>query len=177
MNQRGASSLLARPASFAVIQGERRIADREDVVLTTLLGSCVAACIWDSPQQVGGMNHFLLPDRGAHSVSCGVHAMELLINDLLKLGASRSRMQAKLFGGAWIRHGLTDIGDQNASFAERFLADEGIALVGSSMRGDRGRRVQFWPMTGRARLSFMDRNDPVPVSPPITRECGELEMF
>ncbi len=168
-----------------VIQGDRRIARNEDVVLSTLLGSCVAACLWDETAQVGGMNHFLLPmarsaGEEAQNRSQGVHAMELLINDLLKAGARRRGLQAKLFGGAWIREGLTNIGDQNATFAERFLADEGVAVVGGSLRGDRGRRLRFWPMTGRASQIWMARDEaPAPSTrpAPAPQGGGELELF
>ena len=174
----------ATSRSQTVIQGQHRIARCEDVVFSTLLGSCVAACLWDDAAQVGGMNHFLLPyartrDEEADNVSRGAHAMELLINDLLKAGASRFGLRAKLFGGAWIREGLTNIGEQNASFAERFLAAEGIEIVGTSLRGDRGRRLQFWPMTGRARQVWLQRDEPVAVQPGARRpeSAGELELL
>lgn len=177
----------AKPAgSCTVIQGEHRIARAEDVVLSTLLGSCVAACLWDETAQVGGMNHFLLPaarNRGEAqaNMSLGVHAMELLLNDLFKAGAGRARLQAKLFGGAWLRVGLTNIGEENAAFAERFLKAEAIPVVGGSLRGDRGRRLQFWPMGGRARQIFMRRDDEVAAAPvPVRRvvePSGDLELF
>ena len=177
MSRPGVNLPVERSISITIIQGERRVARSQDVVLATLLGSCVAACLWDGVAQVGGMNHFLLPNQGAQSVSYGVHAMELLINDLLIAGASRARMQAKLFGGARIRQGLTDIGEQNATFAERFLANEGVALVGSSLRGERGRRVQFWPMTGRARQIYLEPSEPAPIVQPPAQTGGDLEMF
>ncbi len=186
----GAALLAERPragAGFTVIQGSHRIARREDVVLSTLLGSCVAACLWDEAAQVGGMNHFLLPhartaDEREANVGWGAHAMELLINDLLKAGASRFGLRAKLFGGARIRAGLTDVGEQNAAFAERFLADEGIPVESSSLRGDRGRRLQFWPMSGRARQILMARDEAAPLAPrPVERPApptgGDLELF
>ncbi|MBE7210087.1 MAG: chemotaxis protein CheD, partial [Gluconacetobacter diazotrophicus] len=74
---------------------------------------------------------------------------------LLGLGARRSRLQAKLFGGGRMLKGLTDVGAMNAAFAERFLADEGISYLGGSLRGDRARRIQFWPVSGRARQQLM----------------------
>lgn len=180
-----ASARACGPPAYTVIQGHHRIARREEMVLSTLLGSCVAACLWDEAAEVGGMNHFLLPaarTRGeaAQNLSRGVHAMELLINDLFKAGASRMGLQAKLFGGAWIREGLTNIGEENAAFAEQFLRDEGIALVGGSLRGDRGRRLQFWPMSGRARQIFLQKEEaPVPVAaaPRHVEPSGDLELF
>ncbi len=144
-----------------IVQGERRVTCDPDVVITTLLGSCVAACLRDPVAGVGGMNHFLLPGEhrgaghGAEARRHGVHAMELLVNELLRGGAQRGRLEGKLFGGARMMAGLTDVGELNAAFAERFLADEGIALVGGSLRGERGRRVQFWPVSGRARQMVM----------------------
>ena len=142
-----------------LIQGEQRVSRDADVVLSTLLGSCVAACLYDPTARVGGMNHFLLPgDReGADDGLCiGVHAMELLVNELLQNGARRQNLVGKLFGGARMLRGLTDVGEMNATFAERFLQREGIALVGGSLRGERGRRVQFWPASGRARQALME---------------------
>ena len=174
-----------RPAeTLTVIQGSHEVASGQDVVMSTLLGSCVAACLWDEGAQVGGMNHFLLPAARAGSasgetLSRGVHAMELLINALLKAGARRDRLEAKLFGGASIRAGLTDVGEQNAAFAERFLRDEGVPLRGGSLRGARGRRLQFWPMSGRARQSLMALEAaPAALAPaPAPAWSGELELF
>ncbi len=172
-----------------VVQGEHFITDNPDAVLTTLLGSCVAACIRDPVAGVGGMNHFLLP--GGHSQGAdraaqryGVHAMELLVNALLSHGARRERLEAKLFGGARLIDGLTDIGSQNADFALRFLSAEGIRHVGGSLRGEHGRKVQFWPVSGRARQSLMERESANvfdaekrirPAAAPA--EAGAVELF
>lgn len=139
-----------------IVQGEYHVTDDAEVYLTTILGSCVAACMNDPVARVGGMNHFLLPGEDEPgqrraSMSHGVHAMELLVNGLLARGARRDRLQAKLFGGARMLQGLTDVGRCNADFAERFVKRERIALTGGSLRGERGRRVQFWPCTGRVR--------------------------
>ena len=144
-----------------IVQGQQHVDSDPQVVLTTILGSCVAACLWDAQGGIGGMNHFLLPgerrpSNGLGVSQCkGVHLMELLVNALLRQGAQRQRLQAKLFGGARMIRGLTDIGDMNAAFAERFLRDEGIAIVGGSLRGEFGRRIQFWPATGRARQTLI----------------------
>lgn len=114
-----------------VVQGTHCVETRENVFLTTILGSCVAACMRDPVARIGGMNHFLLPEgegtsRG--SLQAGVHAMELLVNGLLQAGARRDRLEAKLFGGARMVAGLSDIGQRNAEFAETFLAREGSTL-------------------------------------------------
>ncbi len=173
-----------RPAVIHhVIQGEQRVSDDPDEVLATLLGSCVAACLHDPVAHVGGMNHFLLPgDTGAergHAERFGVHAMELLVNALLVRGASRARLEAKLFGGANTMQGLTDIGSLNAAFAVNFLKQESIRLTSECLGGSRGRRVQFWPVTGRARRSFMGSTEIVPpprVARPVPA-AGALELF
>ena len=132
-----------------IVQGEFHVTDDAGLVLTTILGSCVAACLHDPVAGVGGMNHFLLPGdetSGASSDRYGVHAMELLVNGLLQSGARRERLQAKLFGGARMLQGLTDVGTLNAEFAERFVKRERIAYTGGSLRGERGRRLQFGPL-------------------------------
>lgn len=152
------------PASGAarhIVQGEFHVDSDPELVLTTILGSCVAACLHDPASRVGGMNHFLLPSggaagEGAAALRYGVFAMELLVNGLLQRGARRERIEARLFGGARMHDGLTDVGAQNAAFAERFLAEEGIRMVGGSLRGTRGRRIQFWPASGRARQMLID---------------------
>lgn len=146
-----------------VIQGQFVVTDEPDVVLSTILGSCVAACLRDPHAGVGGMNHFLLPgDENNEGLRYGVNAMELLINGLLRRGAQRERLEAKLFGGARLIDGLTDVGEQNAAFAERFLADEGIRRAGGSLGGSRARRVEFWPASGRARqLQLAERESSV----------------
>ncbi|HVY85152.1 MAG TPA: chemotaxis protein CheD [Caulobacterales bacterium] len=142
-----------------VVQGEYAISADPDLVLTTILGSCVSACLRDPAVGVGGMNHFLLPgDTGekAETVKYGVHAMELLINSLLQRGAMRSRLEAKLFGGACVVRGLsTDVGAKNAAFAKRFLEAEGIACVSEDLGGAQARRIRYWPVSGRASLQWL----------------------
>jgi chemotaxis protein CheD len=167
-----------------VIQGEFHIAD-EDVVMTTILGSCVAACMRDPVARVGGMNHFLLPgESGDASMRYGVQSMELLVNALLRMGARRERLEVKLFGGAHLIDGLSDVGGQNAAFAERFVRDEGLSFAGGSLRGDRARRIQYWPASGRARQILLaptesrvfaaERRRP---AAPVVEDSGALELF
>jgi chemotaxis protein CheD len=157
-------------------------------MLTTILGSCVAACMHDAEAGVGGMNHFLLPGGreekpGPDAKRYGVQSMELLLNALYRKGARRERLQVKLFGGARVVEGLSDIGQQNAAFAEQFLHDEGITLSGGSLRGDQARRVQFWPVSGRARqMALVDHGravfeaeKPRPVAPEPAQ--GAVELF
>lgn len=165
-----------------IVQGQYHVTTDAAVVLTTILGSCVAACVTDPLAQVGGMNHFLLPgeDAPGRGDAHAVHAMELLVNGLLQRGARRDRLQAKLFGGARMLNGLTDVGRLNADFAERFVKRERISLTGGCLRGDRGRRIQFWPTGGRVRQMTMQAGAPLP---PLERvrpdpaEAGGLELF
>jgi chemotaxis protein CheD len=145
-----------------LVQGEYAVSGDSDVALTTILGSCVAACIRDPKAGVGGMNHFLLPGalgKASEGIERGVHAMELLINDLLKAGAKRDRLEAKLFGGARMIRNLSDIGAQNAAFAADFLRQEGIANQGGSVGGDQARRVRFWPVSGRAQQRLLNQSE------------------
>jgi len=177
-----------------VVQGDFRVAEHPDAVLTTVLGSCVAACMRDPALGVGGMNHFLLP--GAHDSSrdaaggdaqrFGAYAMELLVNALLQRGAQRGRLEVKLFGGARMLKGLTDVGAANAAFAEGYLRDEGLTHAGGSLRGDQARRVQYWPATGRARQILLPHQVVTPFEaerervrrpPPAPAAAGELELF
>ena len=169
-----------------VVQGEYVVTDDPHAVLVTLLGSCVSACMRDPVSGVGGLNHFLLPgdDQRPDQMRHGVHAMELLVNGLLARGARRDRLEAKIFGGARMVSGLTDVGRQNALFAERFLQREGIPVVGSSLGGEQARRLQFWPVSGRVRQLFVEkqadtvfeaeRRRPVPVAPV---NDGAVELF
>ncbi|GAM96590.1 chemotaxis protein CheD [alpha proteobacterium U9-1i] len=170
-----------------VVQGQYEILNDPNAVLSTVLGSCVAACVRDPLLRIGGMNHFLLPGETNprnDSLKYGVQAMELLINGLLQRGAARERLEAKLFGGARVVEGLSDIGQQNAEFAARFLRTENIRCVGESLGGDRPRRIRFWPTTGRVIQLFLDRADPAAVTvervrpaPVAPAPTGDLELF
>ncbi len=167
-----------------IVQGEYKVSHDPNVVVSTLLGSCVAACIRDPLAGVGGMNHFLLPgeDSRSHSGDAeryGDYLMELLVNGLMKQGAQRERLEAKLFGGARMMRGLSDIGRQNAEFAQRYLRHEGIRVVGKDLGGRQGRRVQYWPVSGRARQSYVAAGpgiDDIEFKTPTLRG-GEIELF
>ncbi|WP_092890269.1 hypothetical protein [Roseicitreum antarcticum] len=137
-----------------VVQGSQFVSDEPNTVLTTILGSCVATCITDPVRGVGGMNHFLLPEGSPderQQMRYGSHAMELLINGLLKMGARKDRMEAKLFGGAMMHDGLGKIGPANMEFAQKFLVNEGIRCVAKSLGGTDARRIRYVPTTGQAR--------------------------
>ena len=112
------------------------------------------------------------------SMRYGAYSMEVLINDLMKLGARRDRLQAKLFGGARLFDSLGDIGGANAAFARRFLELEGIPVTGGSLGGFQARRVEFWPVSGRARQRSVEQAPEVmrrPMAP--AAPSGGVELF
>lgn len=172
-----------------VLQGETRISNDPSLVLTTILGSCVSACIWDDHAKVGGMNHFLVPGQWKEldqSLCHGVHSMELLVNALICQGGERSRFKAKLIGGAKMYEGGKDIGKQNYEFAAWFLKNEGFPIASACIGGNRGRKVRFWPTEGRLQRCFMtDFKDDVPskglTAPPermvANAQAGHIELF
>ncbi len=132
-------------------------ASREPTLIKTLLGSCVAVCLWDPVTRVGGMNHFLLPcsldGGGDEPARFGVHAMDLLIGEMLKAGADRTRLRAKVFGGAHVLDVPEDeesVPSQNITFALEFLKRDGFKLTGEDLGGCWPRRVHFQTDTGRA---------------------------
>lgn len=165
-----------------VVQGGQAVSADPTACMTTVLGSCVAACLWDAQQGLGGMNHFLLPEAPHGSAAderYGVQAMEMLINGLLKRGASRDRLRAKVFGGARMTAGLMDIGARNGAFVRQFLTTEGIRLESASLGGERARRIQFWPVSGRARQHVIEHDGGLQETPNVrpTPGSGVLELF
>ncbi len=117
--------------------------------ISTLLGSCVSACLWDPETRIGGMNHFLLPESDAAGARFGVHAMEILINKLMALGASRRRLVAKAFGAANVSVArLLPVAAQNATFVREYLKREGIPLVSERLGGVAPRSITFDTATG-----------------------------
>lgn len=167
---------------ITIIQGEFHVATEPDVLIGTLLGSCVAICLHDATARVGGMNHFLLGEPSgneriaeADQQRYGIHAMELLFNAMMRKGAVRSRLRAHLYGGANIVAGLGQIGSSNAAFARRFIATEGIELGRSELGGTAARRVEFLPHLGKVRSWLVA--DRVPDVRPVARAGGDLELF
>lgn len=156
--------------AFRLLPADYRVSD-QPIALVTLLGSCVAACIYDPAIGVGGMNHFMLPDsqptsmaaRGDGSARYGAHAMELLINDLLKRGARRSRLQAKVFGGGNVLRGFTSdpIGTRNARFVLDYLQAEAIPVLAKDLGDVHPRKVCFFVQSGRALVRLL----------PVTRDA------
>ena len=168
-----------------IIQGEHKVVAEPDVMITTLLGSCIAVCLQDRVARIGGMNHFLLGEPSGErqlseaDMQCyGVHAMELLINEMMVRGALRSRMTAQVYGGANVVSGLgAPIGSNNAAFAERFLQVEGIAIGHSDVGGRRARKVEFLPWEGKARCTYVQESVPVAPIKVLAAVGGDLELF
>lgn len=126
----------------------------DDTALTTILGSCVAACLRDPVLRIGGMNHFLLPEGNVGDgapARYGSYAMELLINDLLKRGANRKRLEAKVFGGANVLKGFTSnpVGTRNAEFVRQYLQAEHIPIIAEDLCGIHPRKIWFFADSGR----------------------------
>ena len=164
-----------------------------NVLMVTVLGSCVSACIRDRDKGIGGMNHFMLADSGeasalSSSARYGTYAMEILINHLLKMGARKNRLEAKVFGGGRVMATLTSsqVGERNARFVKEFLRTEGISTSAEDLLDVYPRKVYFFPDTGRVLVKklvrlhndtlirrekeYADRLTEVPVA-------GEIELF
>ena len=126
----------------------------DDILVMTTLGSCIAACLWDRERRVGGLNHFMLPEAGgaADSGRYGAFAMELLVNELIKLGASRTTMEAKVFGGGAVIGGMNslNVGERNTRFVLDYLKTERIAVVSKDVLDVYARKVCFLPASGKA---------------------------
>lgn len=146
-----------------VLPGEYFVSG-EEIVIMTVLGSCIAACLWDGRSRVGGMNHFMLPDgdAGDGSGRYGSFAMELLINEMLKLGARRETMQAKVFGGGQVMAGFTtmNVGERNTQFVQDYLATERIPVVSQDVLDIHPRKVCFFPVTGKALVKRLAHSHP-----------------
>ncbi len=138
--------------------GEYYYTDK-NMLIVTVLGSCVSACIRDKITGIGGMNHFMLPDGGSsdknspvsESMRYGTYAMEVLINQLIRNGARRENLEAKIFGGGNVLRSFTTnmVGDRNAAFVKKYLKDEGIKVTGEDLMDIYPRKVYFFPKTGK----------------------------
>lgn len=145
-------------------QGDCLVGGEEDLTFSTILGSCVSACVRDMDARVGGMNHFLLAepsgsakDRYGASARYGAFAMEQLINKVLTRGSGRkANLEIKVFGGGLINSALTDVGAKNIEFVHEFLTNEGYRIAGEDVGGSYARRVMFKPFSGRAFVKRLD---------------------
>jgi chemotaxis protein CheD len=144
------------PGEYYVTRGEEAI--------STVLGSCISACVRDPVRNVGGMNHFMLPEDASTgpnnwldpaiglATRYGSYAMESLINDLLKLGATRERLEIKVFGGGRVLSGVTDVGARNIAFVRSYLELEGYRILAEDLGGTTPRKVVYFPNTGRVKM-------------------------
>jgi chemotaxis protein CheD len=152
-----------RNDAVKVLPGEHFVHD-EDLLIMTTLGSCIAACLWDRERRVGGMNHFMLPDAGGASDNgrYGSYAMELLINELIKRGANRHTMEAKVFGGGAVISGMTslNVGERNTAFVLDYLKTERIAVVSKDVLDVYPRKVCFLPASGKAMVKRLAPTNP-----------------
>ncbi len=172
-----------------LIAGDCYVSTQKQEVIVTILGSCVAACIRDPQLGIGGMNHFLLPttqEAGPFLNRYGVHAMEQLINSLLKEGASKARMEVKVFGGGNMLANMTDIGAMNIHFVKEFIRNEKLNMVAEDLGGTSPRRVHYYPETGKALVRKLKREEDRRVITheydymlklSNTRQTGEMELF
>ncbi len=175
--------------------GEYYFTDK-DMVIVTVLGSCVSACIRDKVTGVGGMNHFMLPDGGkadkdnpiSESMRYGTYAMEVLINQLLKNGARRENLEAKIFGGGNVLRSFTtmNVGDRNADFVRNYLKEERIKVTGEDLNDVYPRKVYFFPKTGRVLVkklkqlnnyTLMKREDAYANKLKVNDVGGEVDLF
>ena len=177
-----------------ILPGDYFVTQR-DLVIVTVLGSCVSVCLRDHVSGIGGMNHFMLPgnnDGGISPISAsaryGVYAMELLINHLLKLGARRNCFEAKVFGGGSVLRGMTanNIGDRNVEFVRDYLHTEHIPVVAEDLLDIYPRKVYYFPATGRVMVkklrnlhntTLLDREMEYSLRIKRTPVVGEIDLF
>ncbi len=177
-----------------ILPGQYYVTGR-DMLLVTVLGSCVAACIRDPRTGIGGMNHFMLPEGGgdrhdmlSSSARYGGYAMEVLVNQLVKLGASRSRLEAKVFGGAAVLRGFTtvNVGEMNSDFVLEYLRTERIRILADDLMGLYPRKVYYWPGSGRVLVrklkavhnnTIIDREKDYGQRLKSTPIAGDVELF
>ncbi len=155
-----------------VLPGEFFVS-HDSLAIMTVLGSCIAACLWDSRMRVGGMNHFMLPEGDSADASgrYGSYAMELLINEMMKLGARRETLQAKIFGGAQVMHNFTtlNVGERNTRFVQDYLATERIPVVSEDVLDIYPRKVVFFPVTGKVMVKRLAHAHPETLEQEVVR--------
>jgi chemotaxis protein CheD len=146
-----------------ILPGEYYVT-RADEAVSTVLGSCISACVRDPVRNVGGMNHFMLPEDASNgpnnwldpaiglATRYGSYAMESLVNDLLKLGATRERLEIKVFGGGRVLSGMTDVGARNIDFVRSYIQLEGYRIAAEDLGGTQPRKVVYFPATGRVKM-------------------------
>ncbi|MDO8413045.1 MAG: chemoreceptor glutamine deamidase CheD [Gallionellaceae bacterium] len=174
-----------------IFPGEYFVTAR-NMMLVTVLGSCIAACIRDRTTGMGGMNHFMLPGDGndllSSSARYGAYAMEMMINELLKMGAKRSNLEAKIFGGGNVLRGFTvaNVGERNAEFAFNYLHTENIPIVAQDVLDIYPRKVYFFSHSGKVLVkklrslhnnTVIEREQVYSSRLKVAEVQGEVEMF
>lgn len=149
---------------YPVLPGDHLTISESGAAVSTLLGSCVAACIRDKRSGQGGLNHFLLPaasSQDGQSARYGVYAMEVLINEILSAGARRQDLEAKVFGGGEViaSAAAVSVGSKNAAFVREYLGGEGIPILASDLGGSMARRVYYFPDTGKVKVQYLNPLD------------------
>ena len=169
---------------LTVMQGTYTVSTEPNVVLSTVLGSCVAVCAYDELAGIGGMNHILLPGTGEHtdgqSMLYGANLMELLLNDLFSKGARRKQLKFKIFGGANLHESSLNVGSQNIDFISMYVEEERLDVISSSLNGSLGRQIEFQPVTGRTRQKFLMKPSIDETHKPLPKNslnAGELDLF
>ncbi len=160
LNQEAPVEMLAERLATRYLPPGGLIASAQPLEVTTILGSCVSLCLWDVEAGVGGINHYLLPAGGTDQPErYGDQANPILLQRVLNLGATASRLRAKIFGGACIvkafRNGVTTFADRNVRVAQEFLRQQRIPLMNEDVRGERGRKLRFRTDTGSASLRYV----------------------
>lgn len=159
-----------------ITQGENAVGRDPEMVISTILGSCVSVCLWDPDAGVGGMNHLLLPNQiGSDGLSAGAVDLDLLINKMMPLGALRPRLRAKLFGGSSMLKGRTDIGQRNAEFGRAYLSNERIPCDAENVGGVNARRIRFWPATGKVQMKLVEEAPELEPEKPVQK--NDVELF
>jgi chemotaxis protein CheD len=176
-----------------ILPGQYYVSNK-NILIGTVLGSCVSACIRDRVAAIGGMNHFMLPDTGdvhnpiSESARYGAYAMELLINQLMKMGAARANLEAKIFGGGNVLQSFStlNVGERNAAFVKEYLSNEGIRVLSEDLLDSCARKVYFFPQTGRVlvkRLATIApsivniEKDYVGMFKATDQRAGEIDLF
>ncbi len=177
-----------RNDAVKVLPGEYFVSD-EDLLIVTTLGSCIAACLWDRERHIGGMNHFMLPEGSGDSGRYGSYAMELLINQMMKRGASRTTMEAKIFGGGAVISAMTSInvGERNTTFVIDYLRTERIPIVSKDVLDIYARKVCFLPASGKVLVKRLASTNAAALvaqeraasekAVPIAQSGGSVDLF
>jgi len=176
-----------------IFQGDFYVSSRPDLFLTAVLGSCIAVCIRDPIAGCGGMNHFLLPDTEnqddhypSQALRYGSYSIERLINAILSRGGRRERLEVKVFGGANVMSGMSDIGSRNVDFVEHYFANERLPIAAADLRGNWPRKLRYFPTLGAAQVRELrdtEADEALKAEAllrsriSVTKQAGDIEIF